>query len=350
MGEFELIKRYFTTPEWQQISAPQVSLGVGDDCAIVAAKDSASLAISVDTLVSGVHFPESSAAADVGYKALMVNLSDLAAMGAEPAWFTLALTLPSSDEVWLQEFSQGLLQAAKASACPLIGGDTTKGPVLTVTIQIAGVVGTADHADNIPSALLRSGAQVGDLIYVSGYPGEAAAGLQNYFQNQQLDMDDPLQKRLQRPSARLELGQLLRKLVIANSCIDVSDGLLADLGHICNASGVGAEIQLSTLAPSLHLSKQSELSDSWRFMLTGGDDYELCFTVSSSKQEKVAEISALLDLPLTAIGRLTSSPGIKCLDADGNEWLPEAMGYDHFKTSKNNNNSISNNKKVETDA
>lgn len=329
MGEFDLIARYFTRP---QLSAhyPQVRLGVGDDCALLQPRVGEQLAVSTDTLVSGVHFFADVAPRTLGHKALAVNLSDLAAMGAAPLGFTLALTLPQVDETWLAEFAAGLHALADAHACPLIGGDTTRGP-LAIGITVLGSV-SADLA------LRRSGAQVGDDIYISGSVqdglGQARAGLAlrlGELALGQADTQHALQ-RLECPSPRLALGQGLRG--VASSCLDVSDGLLGDLQHILRASGVGAVLQAQALLdmaacrPVLPALPQAQALD---LMCHGGDDYELLFSAAPAQRAAVANAAQTADCTVQHIGRIVSaSQGLQILDAQGRA-LPLGGGsFQHF--------------------
>ncbi|RKZ88131.1 MAG: thiamine-phosphate kinase, partial [Candidatus Parabeggiatoa sp. nov. 1] len=257
---------------------------------------------------------------DIGYKALAVNLSDMAAMGATPAWMTLALTCPRTDDEWLEGFSQGLLELAKAAQVSLIGGDTTCGP-LTVTIQIAGYV--PPHC-----ALKRCGAQAGDGIYVTGTLGDAGLGLASVQKRIVLpiSVQRNVELRLNRPTPRLHEGQALRG--IANSAIDISDGLVADLGHILNASAVGASLQLDRLPLSNALRRYLSIDTAWDFALSAGDDYELCFTVPPSQEAALQK--ALTASSYTRIGTIETTLGLRYQDADGRVFTPKQRGYQHF--------------------
>jgi thiamine-monophosphate kinase len=308
MNEFALIQRYF----WEKSRYnSNVCAGIGDDAALVIPPSNQQLAISVDTLIAGVHFPVDTAPQDIGFKALAVNLSDLAAMGAQPLWFTLALTLPNVDESWLERFSEGLFEISNSYNIQLIGGDTTKGH-LSITIQVIGAVPQNQ-------ALMRSGAQLGDEIFVTGTLGDAGlalAVLKNKISHKNHDII-----RLNRPTPRVAEGLKLRG--IANSAIDISDGLLADLGHILEMSGnVGATLFLDQLPLSKEL-QNLKTEQAWRFALSSGDDYELCFTVSPDK-------SHLIDFPCTKIGFIEKETGIRCLDTQGHLFIPSKMGYQHF--------------------
>lgn len=325
MGEFELIQRYFASLEWRDMdSSSQVLVPSGDDCAVLTPANNHHLAISVDTLIAGVHFPVATAPEDIGHKALAVNLSDLAAMGAEPVWFTLALTLPESNDAWLEAFSRGLFQIAKEHRCLLIGGDTTRGP-LSITIQIAGQL-PAQQA----GPLCRSAARLDDDIYVSGNIGEGAAGLKIVLGDVVAEQAKPLLDRLNRPTPRVELGQAL--IGHANAAIDLSDGLLADLGHICEQSSVGADLRIDQLPTSTLMRESFNKEDVADMMLRGGDDYELCFTAPVQERTFLEELSVRLDVPLTRVGKVTSADGIRCLDEGGETAaIDDARGYDHFR-------------------
>ncbi|RKZ41263.1 MAG: thiamine-phosphate kinase [Gammaproteobacteria bacterium] len=315
IAEFDVIARYFTQAFPKRTD---VILGIGDDAALCTVPAGMQLAIAVDTLVEGVHFPRTTCAQDMGYKALAVNLSDMAAMGATPAWMTLALTCPQTDGAWLKGFTQGLLELAKLYQVSLMGGDTTCGP-LTITIQIAGFVPP-------DGALQRCGAQQGDGIYVTGTLGDAGLGLASIQKQVILPSQTQqfVESRLNRPTPRVAEGQALRG--IASSAIDISDGLAADLGHILEASGVGASLQLEKLPLSRALIKHLSPEKAWLMALSAGDDYELCFTVPHQK-----EVALQKALPnYTRIGIIESSPGLRCLDAQGQLFRFEKTGYQHF--------------------
>lgn len=317
-GEFELIRDYF---QQQALQRDDVHLGIGDDGAVVSVPADKQLVLVMDTMVAGVHFPVETSAYDLGWKALAVNLSDLAAMGAEPAWLTLALTLPQSDPLWVEEFSRGLFALATLHNVQLIGGDTTRGP-LTITVQAHGLVDKG-------KALLRSGAEAGDRLYVSGFPGEAALGLQLLQSGlHQHPSFDQLLSRLNRPEPRIKLGRSLQN--IASACIDISDGLLADLQHILDASGVGAEVRMDGLPLSEHYRAAADDDQLYRSALSGGDDYELLFTVPKPGQAELDRLAEESEYPLTCIGEITEGNNIRCLDAHGNEYTPDHLGFDHF--------------------
>ncbi len=321
VGEFGLIERYFTRASRRT----DVVLGIGDDAALLQLPADQELAVTVDTLVAGVHFPQQATPAAIGHKALAVNLSDLAAMGAQPAWVMLALTLPQPDPAWLEGFAQGFFTLAESCAVELIGGDTTRGP-LSITVQALGMVPAG-------AALRRDGARPGDLIFVTGTVGDAALGLTLSGQTQ--GHDDPHQAfvldRLHRPSPRIEAGLLLRG--IASAAIDVSDGLTADLGHICARSGVGACLELARLPCSPALLALTTADARAPLALSGGDDYELCFTVSPARLAQLEAQAAQFAPGWTCIGRIETGSRVRCLQADGREFLLEEAGYDHFRDS-----------------
>lgn len=309
-GEFDIINRYFK----RRTSRKDILLGIGDDAAVLATPADKRLVVATDTIVAGVHFPHGTAPADIGYRALAVNLSDLAAMGAQPSWMTLALSSPTSDTTWLSEFSQGLFELADHYDVALVGGDTVKGP-LAITIQIAGYVETDKW-------LTRGGARAGDLLYVSGTPGDASAGLAVI---QRGLTDTPATKQLQqrflRPQPRVQLGRALRG--IATAAMDISDGLLTDLDKLCAASGCGARVDIDALPLSTALDATFGRTDCLDFALAGGDDYELLFTIPPAR---------LSDLPdgvaCTRIGVMTQG-SVECWQA-GQLITPVHRGYDHF--------------------
>ena len=323
MGEFDLIARYFTRP------VRRAALGVGDDCALLAPAPGMQLAVSSDMLVEGRHFFADVSPERLGHKALAVNLSDLAACGARPLAFTLALSLPRVDEAWLAGFSRGLLALADAHGCELVGGDTTQGP-LNICITVFGEVPTGQ-------ALLRSGARPGDDIYVSGTLGDARLALEALLGH--IHLPDELlaqaRQRLERPTPRVALGLALRG--IASSAMDVSDGLLGDFGHILKASGVGACIRtdetIKLIAASAYLSSATDPFDR-KFLqqctLAGGDDYELLFTAPPQHQAAVAEAAAQSQTPVTRIGQVEAAPGLRLLDAQGMPVENRFASFDHF--------------------
>ena len=319
MGEFDLIKRYFSRKSLQN----EVILSVGDDCAITSISAGYQLAITTDTLVEGTHFLPSISPAALAYKSVAVNLSDLAAMGATPTWMSLALTLPEIKEAWLAEFSQSLFAILDRYSVSLIGGDTTKGP-LSITLTAQGFL-----PEN--QGLFRHQAKVGDWIFVSGFLGDSAAGLDLLLQNRKIENESDryfIQRHLH-PTPRVELGLALR----AFSCcaLDISDGLLADLGHILERSQVGAEIYLENLPLSRHLCTQYEQTQAEKFALTGGEDYELCFTVSEEKREEMEQVLRSQGIKVTCIGQiLPETSGLNLLKNGKKIALPTHIGFDHF--------------------
>ena len=317
-SEFSIIRHYFSP----SVERSDVILGIGDDAAILRIPEGYELVQSVDTLVSGVHFPEETSPQDIAYKALAVNLSDMAAMGAEPSWFTLAITLPNDNEEWLKAFSESLSSLSKKHNVQLIGGDTTCGP-LCISITINGFV-------PVGKSLTRYNAKVSDKIYVSGTLGDAALALLEW-QGQCLLNEasvDYLKNKLNRPEPKIELGLLLRDY--ASACIDISDGLLSDLGHIANKSNVGASINFSHIPRSNEF--DSNLTDNDLIMplvLSGGDDYELCFTIPTDKQREFELTVNKNNLSVTCIGEIESEQGIRCMHNDKEINLMQ-MGYQHF--------------------
>jgi len=320
MTEFELIQTFFAR---QQVSRTDVAAGIGDDAALLQPPPGQQLAVTSDLLVSGVHFFPDTDPVALGHKALAVNLSDLAAMGAEPAWFLLNLTLPQVDAAWLEKFCQGMFGLAREYGVQLVGGDTSRGP-LAIAIEAHGFVPAGQ-------ALRRSGAKVGDRIYVTGTLGDAALALQQRLGRLSLPENkmSSVAKRLDQPTPRVREGLALRGL--ANSAIDVSDGLLADLGHILEMSRIGARIFLDKipLSPACraHL---KELG--WNAVLATGDDYELCFTVPA------ANVAVLEKLPLAGafhhIGEIEAETGLRIVDESGKAYRPRETGHDHFAENR----------------
>lgn len=308
MDEFALIEKVLMPIAG---SREDVVLGIGDDGAVVRPPPGEELVVVADTIVAGVHFPPELLAADIGYRAVAVNLSDIAAMGAEPRWATLALTLPDSDESWLREFASGLHAALAAHHVALIGGDTTRGP-LTITVQIIGSVPQG-------AALTRHGARPGDGIYVSGTVGDAAAGLAILQRGDaRTEAEEFLVERFRRPTPRIALGLALREF--ASSCIDISDGLLADLGHIAHRSGCGARIEAASLPMGLELLASTDRILALQLAVTGGDDYELCFTTRNHGCPKSRRI-----------GVMTSDPNeLAIVDEHGRPIDFHRSGYRHF--------------------
>ena len=319
MGEFDLIARYFNRPGRTAV------LGVGDDCALLQPQAGMQLAVSSDMLVQGRHFLSTTPSADLGHKALAVNLSDLAACGAKPLAFTLALALPSIDEAWLAGFAKGLWALADAHSCELIGGDTTQGP-LNICITVLGEVPPGD-------ALLRQHAQLGDDIYVSGTVGDARLALEVFRGNLSLQTADfeAARARMDRPTPRVSLGLALRG--VANAAIDISDGLLGDLGHILQRSHVGAVIETAWVQDSAAISDAMQtISFNKRldFALAGGDDYELLFTAAPDQADEVLAAAEQCGVSVTCIGRITPVAGLQVLDLQGLPLSRRFAGFDHF--------------------
>ena len=337
MGEFDLIERYFKRPERAAARAALVPLGIGDDCALLQPRPGTQIAISSDMLVEGRHFLSTVNPAALGHKALAVNLSDLAACGAQPLAFTLALALPQADEAWLAPFSQGLLALADAHGCELIGGDTTRGP-LNICITVLGEVPMIDGKSQ---ALLRSGAKAGDDIYASGTLGDARLALEVFRGTVEVppDVFARARLRMERPTPRVALGLALRG--IATAAIDVSDGLLGDLGHILKASGVGARIELAKatdliadIARSIWAISQfdSQFSEKLclEYALAGGDDYELAFTAPPAVREAVERAAAQGAVRVTRIGQIEASHGLRLVNAQGASVSNTFGSFDHF--------------------
>ncbi|TDQ57417.1 thiamine-phosphate kinase [Mesocricetibacter intestinalis] len=329
-GEFDLIRRYFSTAG--KASRAEVILSIGDDCALTKLQPHQTLAITTDTMVENSHFYPDIAPYDLAYKAVATNLSDLAAMGAEPAWISLALTLPRVDSSWLSEFSRGLFDILDRYNVALIGGDTTQGKLTTVTITAQGIL-------NQDYALRRDQAQVGDFIYVSGTLGDGLAGFHLLRAMQQgekraLDSDrDFLIRRNFHPQPRVELGLCLARHRLANAAIDLSDGLGGDLGHILARSRVSAEIDLDQLPLSEPLLRLYGREQAELLGIQGGEDYELCFTVSPSRQAELDRHLAQLQVPYRRIGRILpahSSPEITFIRG-GKRLDIEVTGFEHFK-------------------
>ena len=311
--EFDLIARI----RQRAAARGDVVLGIGDDCALLAPPPGMQLAVTMDALNVGVHFPPDTAPADIGWKALAVNLSDLAAMGAQPAWGTLSLSLPQGDAAFVDGFLDGFLALAAQHRFALVGGDTTRGP-LSIALTAHGLVEPGQ-------ALRRDGARVGDDVWVSGTLGDAAGALRQWQAG--AAMSPALQARLYRPTPRVALGRALRG--IASSCIDVSDGLLADLAHICRASGVGAEVDVDALPASEALWQAFDADDRRFLQAAGGDDYELCFTVPESAGDALARALAEAGTGATRIGTVTAGEGVRPTLA-GAAWSAPATGWRHF--------------------
>jgi thiamine-monophosphate kinase len=315
MSEFNLIQKHFTRP------TRHTDLGVGDDAALIKVAEGNQLVVSTDMSVAGTHFFADAAPYDIGWKALAVNVSDIAAMGAQPKWATLAIALPEVNETWLAEFSRGFFTCAEAFEIDLIGGDTTKGP-LNISVTIMGEV-------PIGKALRRDGAQVGDDIWVSGNLGSAALGLAHLQGKINLE-NDALQANihaLHRPTPKVALGLKLRE--IATSCIDISDGLMADLGHILKASNLGATIDVEKIPCIDYLKDDLENPQFQELLLAGGDDYELCFTAPPSQREIINLLSKQLNLPITCIASTRAVIGMQAIYKNKNLTLLK-QGFDHF--------------------
>jgi thiamine-monophosphate kinase len=317
MAEFELIARIRARAAHARQDVP---LGIGDDAAVLDMPRGRQLVVAMDTLNAGVHFPDDTAPADLGWKALAVNLSDLAAMGATPAWCTLSLSLPEADACWLDGFLDGFLELAAAHDVALVGGDTTEGPL--------SVCATAHGLVEPGRALRRDGARAGDLVWVTGTLGDAAGALAQWKGGGVVD--DVLRARLDRPTPRIAPGRAL--VGIASACIDVSDGLLADLGHVCHASGVGAEIAVDTLPWSEALRANFDTRTRRELQSTGGDDYELCFTTTATATaaDAVAHIAAETGVCIVRIGRIVCGDSVAAFDADGSPLRVAGSGYRHF--------------------
>jgi thiamine-monophosphate kinase len=309
VNEFDIIARYFDRP----CRRDDVVVGVGDDGAVLAPPPGSDMVVVTDTVVAGRHFPEGTPAEAIGHRALAVNLSDLAAMGAEPAWMTLALTLPEADPAWLERFSRGFHALAESAGIDLVGGDTTSGP-LSATVTAIGLVPAG-------GALRRGGASPGERIYVSGTLGDAGLDLRGLLAGEGPDGHD----RFLYPTPRLELGRALRGL--AGGVIDISDGLLADLGHIAEASGVGARVRLADLPLSAAV-RALEPGDARTLAVSAGDDYELCFTAPPSAEARLVALEAGVNL--TCIGDIVPGEGVVLMDEHGRDWHPAHAGFDHF--------------------
>jgi thiamine-monophosphate kinase len=321
LGEFELIRRFFARAD----SAPRglgVLLGIGDDAALLDVPKDADLVVSVDTIVAGRHFPESSDARSIGHRALAVNLSDMAAMGAMPAWATLALTMPSADSDWLEKFAAGFFGLADAHSVALVGGDTTRGP-LTVSVQI---LGSVPHG----RALRRGGGKAGDILVVSGTLGDAAAGLA-FLQTPPAAKLSPeaemLIQRFDYPTPRVQLGQAARG--IASAAMDLSDGLIGDLPKLAQASGLAAHVCIEALPLSAAMRKSVGLGQARDWALAGGDDYELLLAVPANRFIELQGAADQLNLTLTPIGELHAGAGVTW-SLNGEDFAPSVTGYEHF--------------------
>ena len=317
-GEFDLIRQYFTTPTARTL------LGVGDDCALMALTPGQELAVSTDMLVEGRHFLKDTDARRLGHKSAAVNLSDMAAMGATPRWVTLALALPDPAPGWVGEFAAGFHGLLAAHGVDWVGGDTTGGP-LTISVTILGEVPPLQ-------ALRRSGAQAGDDIWVSGTLGDAALGLQCLQEGKAFSPEDRqfCLDRLEIPTPRVGLGLALRGL--AHAAIDISDGLLADLGHVLDASLVGATLDFERLPCSAALQRRRNMQDAAPLLLAGGDDYELCFTAAPGSASRIQQAAARAGVAVTCIGTVTAARERILRDAFGQPMPVAWQGFDHFRS------------------
>lgn len=316
MGEFDLITRFFRRPSRRS------PLGSGDDCALLAPRAGMQLAVSTDMLVEGRHFLSTVDPARLGHKSLAVNLSDLAACGAQPLAFTLGLSMPAVDEAWLAGFSRGLFELADAHECELVGGDTTRGP-LVISITVFGEV-------PVGQALLRSGARAGDDLWASGHFGDARVALEVFRGALALPAEAfaAARDRMELPQPRVALGQALRG--IATAAIDVSDGLVGDLRHLLAASGVGATIDAAAAASLLACANDVDAQQRLEFVLAGGDDYELLFAAPAGSRDAVQSAAASAQTRVTRIGRMDADAGLRVVDADGRALQREFGSFDHF--------------------
>lgn len=324
LAEFALIDRLRARAGQRD----DVVLGIGDDAALLALPPGEQLVVTADTLNSGAHFPAETSPFDIGWKTLAVNLSDLAAMGAQPRWVTLSLSLPDGDPAWLDGFADGLFALAGQHGVALVGGDTTRGP-LSISVTAMGSIPAGQ-------ALRRDGARSGDEVWISGVPGEAALALA-LWQRGALDVVVPaadphaeaLRLRLCRPTPRVALGLALRG--IATAAIDISDGLTADLGHLCARSGVAARLQLQAMPRSAALDVHATSGQAWPLQAGGGDDYELCFTASPENRGQVLAAAAAAGVGVSCIGHLETGQGVHWQQPDGQAWSPPRSGFDHFR-------------------
>lgn len=320
-SEFDIIRRHFMR---QSLKRDDVLTGIGDDAAVLRVPAGQDLVVCMDTLVAGVHFPEATSAAAIGHKSLAVNLSDLAAMGATPAWATLSLTMPENDFTWLDDFSRAFFALAERFQLQLVGGDTTRGP-LSVTVQAHGFVSPGN-------ALTRTGAKRGDSIYVTGTLGDAGLALQMGG-----TAVEDLQKKLDYPEPAVAAGQMLAGL--ASAAIDVSDGLLADLGHLLEGTELGASLYVDKLPRSAAFisalrQQGSDRPHYYDLPLSAGDDYELCFTVPQAQCKQLEQQLSQLACGCTLIGKVEQSTGIHCFLEDGSHYQPGTEGYKHFERSQ----------------
>jgi len=320
MKEFELIRQIQqgTSVSYDSGFEHGVKLGIGDDAAVLELPHGQQLVAATDTLNAGTHFPLDTSPYDIAYKCLAVNLSDLAAMGATPRWALLSLSLPQADPEWIRLFGEGFKSLAQKHNVTLVGGDTTSGP-LSISLTALGSVDPDRH-------MSRSGASPGELLVVSGTVGGAAHAL-DMLQGERAVVDRHL---LDRPEPRVRLGQALAGH--ASACIDISDGLLADLGHVLKASGCGARIELEKLPHSPVLGELEDASR-WRYQLSGGDDYELLFTLPKQSEARLGELSRHLGIGLSVIGEIEKGKGVRCISKDGSEYDSERTGFEHFQVN-----------------
>lgn len=319
LTEFQLIEKYFTH---HASNRTDVILGVGDDCAILQPPADQRLVMTTDSLIENIHFFPQTQPNDLGFKSLAVSLSDIAAMGAEPAWVLLSLTLPEARESWLQEFCAGFYQLLDHFNLGLVGGNTTRGP-LSITTQVTGFLAASE-------GLLRQGARPGDLIYITGTLGDAGVGLD--ILKKKIKMPEPFKtemlSRLNRPQPRVKEGMTLR--TIATAAIDISDGLMIDLSHLLTASGVGATINPGKLPLSKALRTVLKKEQAWQYALNSGDDYELCFTIPPGLQSQFELTFGSYDCGYICVGKIEPEPGLRIIDSQGEVFNVKSSGYQHF--------------------
>jgi len=316
LSEFQLINKYFAR---QRIRRGDVVLGIGDDAALLRVPPGMELAVAIDAMVEGRHFPVGTDPFSIGHKVLAVNLSDMAAMGADPAWATLAISLPEANEAFVAGFTEGLFSLAHQFGVELVGGDTVRGPLMAV-VQMHGFVPAG-------KGIKRNGAFPGDAIYVTGTLGDAGVALNKILNHE--PCSDALRQRLERPEPRVREGISLRG--IASAAIDVSDGLVADLGHILDSSGVGATLEVDALPLSSHLlDVVADPEMQWQYALASGDDYELCFCVSPHRESMLLNMAQSWPCGLTRIGTIDSEAGLRLKRRDGSPFELKAHGFDHF--------------------
>lgn len=323
MKEFELIQTYFSGRGPQR---KDVVLGVGDDAALTRVPEDKLLVVATDTMVENTHFFEDACPRSIGHRCLAVNLSDFAAMGAEPAWASIAITLPKADEAWIKEFSEGLFEIADYYHVQIVGGDTTQGP-LAVSVSLKGFISEE-------KVLLRSGAKVGDWIYVTGQLGDSALAVESKISN--LILQEPhksaIEQKFNYPAARLAAGQVLRHA--ATSAIDISDGVVQDLQHILKASHVSAEVDVAKIPVSEHVLASCELPHAEKLALTGGEDYELLFTVPEEKKGYLEQNATAMGVSFTCIGQIKNGDNQLSLVKDGKPYSLDAhRGFEHFSAA-----------------